>query len=196
MIKFLEVNESYKQNYSDGTMCCFLFATYDKVDEFVAELKKRINTDVTKDSYIGYKTIYVSAEKYEEAVIEGLNIILSDKSYETAGAYWVNYYGERSCYCDEEILYMTLAKKYVDNKGGLTRFAKLRLTVWKEKLEKLLNTDIDFVEKSGNVKFFIKRTTRSEHDTILSKIRNSDIIENSPFEGYALINYFGEFVKK
>lgn len=196
MIKFLEVNESYKTDCSDGTKCCFLFSAYHKVDEFVAELKKRIKTDVTKDSYIGYKTIYVPVEKYEKAVLEGLNIILNDKSYETAGAYWVNYYGERSCYVDEEILYMTLAKKYLNDKGDWSKFAKLRVTVWKEKLEKLLNTDIDFVQRCGNVKFFIKRTTRLEHDTILSKIRKSNIIENSPFEGYALINYFGEFVKK
>lgn len=196
MIKFLEVDESFKQNYSDGTMCCFLFATYDKIGEFMTELKKRINTDVTKDSYIGYKTIYVPAEKYEEAVIEGLNIIFNDKSYETAGAYWVNCYGERSCWGDEQILQMSLAKKCLDDDKCWTRLTKLRVKVWKAKLESILNTKVEVVENHRYAKFFIERVTPSEHDTILSKIRKSNIFEKSPFDGYALIDYFGEFVKK
>lgn len=195
MIKFLEVNESYKPDCSDGTKCCFMFACYDKVDEFVTELKKRINADVTKDSYIGYKTIYVPIEKYEEAVIEGLNIILNDKSYETAGAYWVNCYDERSCWEDEQILKMVVSPKSLDKKGFWTRLTKREIEKWKEKLEKVLDKEVVLVESFGSTNFFIKRTTPSEHVDILNKIRNSNIIEESPFGGYALIDYYGEHVE-
>lgn len=195
MIKFLSVDEAYKEPCSDGTKCCFLFAEYHKVDQFISELKERLNTDVTKDSFIGYKTIYVPIEKYEEAVIEGLNIMLNDKSYETAGACWVDCYNDRSCWKDAQILQMSVSRNCLNYDGYWTKETNRKIKRWKRKLQRILKTEVFLIEYCGNAKFFIKRVAPSEHENILNKIRQSNVIDESPFNGYALINYFGEHIK-
>lgn len=199
MLKFLKVKDEFKPYTacSDGTKCCFLFSNYDKVNEFMEELSKRINAEVTKDSYIGYKTIYVPLEKYKEAVIEGLNIILNDKSYEYAGVNWVDCYNERSnCYY-QRFLLMRVNKNRLDERGFLTKLTRKRINFWKKRLENLLKTKVEVVEEFNYVSFSVKRTTVPEHEEILNKIHKSELFKKSRlFEAYALIDYYGEYIEK
>lgn len=195
MMTFIKVSENFKPDCSDGTKCCFMFSSYDKVDDFMAKLKKRINADVKEGSYIGNKTIYVPVEKYKEAVLEGLNIILNDKSYETSGISFVNCYDEKIPYEYEHILFMGVSDEFLNDKGFWTKKTKFKIQNWKERLEKILNTEVLLLERCGMAKFYIKRTTPEEHEDILNKIRKSTLFESAPFEKYALVDYYGEFIE-
>lgn len=197
--QFMNANYDFEKSVcSDGTKSCFMFSRYDTIDEFSKQLEEKIKEKVTRDSYLGYKILYVPAQKYEEAVIEGLKLILNNSSYRKSGVTWINYYNEKTPWGYVQILEFNLHKNKMASNGGWKKSTERRVKRWAKKLENILEVEVEVYEYLGKARITVPRTTNShlEHDTILNKIRkNQTIFENTPFNEYAMLDYFGKFIK-
>lgn len=197
--KFYNVN-CHKKDFirEDGTKPCFMFSRYDKVDEFSHELIEKIDSPCIKSSHLGYKVIYVPEYKYENAIIEGLKLILNNNSYKKAGVTWMNYYNERTSWGYVQILEFNLDTNKLAASGGWKNSTKRRIKRWNQKLEDALDMEIEVDEYLGKARFLVPRTSAShlQHDIILNKLRkNSELFERTPFSEYAMLDYFGKFVE-
>lgn len=182
----------------DGTMPCFMFSKYYAVDEFIKELSNRLNEEITKDSYLGYKVLYVNSSKYMKAIKHGIDIILNNKYFQQSGICPLNCYNERVYWDYVQILEADVSGYKRQKNGELNLLTKFILHRWKKKLSKFLQLDIQMDYQYGRrIRFYIKRTPKLYliHDELLDKIRMSCLIENSPFSEYALLDYYGEFTK-
>lgn len=197
-LEFIKVSDECKSSRPDGRKSCFLFSRDGKVNDFMTELSKRISAEATKNLFLREITVYVPIAKYQEAVVQGLDIILNDKSYEHEKVYWLNCYNDKESWGQVQILQMAVAN---DRQYPIHRYLKAStkkdIESWNKKLESVLGTEVVAQKYLDYVKFFIKRTTTShlEHESILNKIRNSSLFEDSPFVAYALIDYYGEFIE-
>lgn len=182
----------------DGTMPCFMFNTYYAVDDFIKELSNRLNTEITKDSYLGYKVVYVKSSKYMDAIKHGIDIILKNKYFQQSGVCPLNCYNEKVFWDYVQILEADVSDYKRKKNGELKPLTKFMLYRWKKKLSKLLQVDIEMPFIYGRkIRFYIKRTPDLYlvHDKLINSIRLSNLIDNSPFSEYAMLDYYGKFVK-
>lgn len=177
----------------DGTKCCFMFNGREPAKVFAGNLSKELGVHLDVDSFIGYGTVYVPADKYEEAIQKGVNSLLFSKN-----GYWVDFYNERSFFDLEPILALVPHNSCYDKKGNLKKGDEIIIRMWFKSLERVLGQKIIFDKELRRViEIGIERTydAHLRHEEILDKIRHSGILEKSPFEGYAYMDYYGKYVR-
>ncbi len=181
----------------DGTKPCFVISRYFILNEFVKKLETIIDSNVIVKDHLGYKVLYVQCHKYKIAVIEGLKIIIENVDPSWNGITWINYYKERTYWGNVQILAFSLNKNKFSSNGFLKASSKIYIKRYAKKLSKILNLTVTYDENFGRVRFFVPRNINShlEHDIILEKIRKSNILNNSFFAEYALLSYFGKYIK-
>lgn len=177
----------------DGTKSCFMFNGWDPAKEFANELSEKLGIKCDVDSYIGYGVVYVPAQKYEEAIKKGLNILLVKQN-----GCWLNFYNERIAFDYEPILDLQIHSSCLDKNGKLKKSGEVMIETWIKSLEKVLGEEVLHDKAFGsNIQIGIKRKFDAylKHDEVLSKIRKSGVLENSPFKGYAYVDYYGKYVR-
>lgn len=181
-----------------ATRCCFVFETYDKVDLFASKLSEAIDAKVIKGSFIGYRTIYVPKDKYDRAIEDGLDIILNDKSFRKEKVSWINVYNQKESCEYEKLLHMKLINTFIGSEGELIKIAEPIIKIWKERLEQVLDVPVLVKNgiKPGEIEFLVERKKASfaYHRMLLNKIRESEILELSPFSGYAYVSFYGKYL--
>lgn len=177
----------------DGTKSCFMFNGWDPAKEFANELSEQLGIKCDVDSYIGHGVVYVPVHRYEEAIRKGLNVLLVKQN-----GCWINFYNERIA-CDyEPILDLQIHSSCFDKNGKLKKSAEVMIGTWIKSLEKILGEETLHDKAFGsNIQIGIKRKPDAylKHDEMLGKIRKSGLLENSPFEGYAYIDYCGKYMR-
>ena len=177
----------------DGTKCCFMFNGREPAKAFASCLSKQLGVKLDVDSFIGYGTVYVSAEHYEEAIRKGVNNLLINQN-----GCWVDFYNERKCYDYEPILALTPHSSCYDKDGKLKKSEEMAIKMWIAKLEKVLGEDLLYNKYFNRViEIGIRRKfdAHLRHEDVLNQIRQTSLLEKSPFEGYAYIDYYGKYIK-
>lgn len=178
---------------SDGTKCCFMFSGREPAESFASKLRNVLGVKVDVDSFIGYGTVYVPADKYEEAIQKGSNILIVDQN-----GCWVSFYDERK-FCDfEPVLALKLPDSCVDKNGFIKKADEVTVKMWIKSLEKVLGEKILYDKYfCKNIELGITKTADAHlrHEEILNKIRESGLLENSPFIGYAYEDYYGKYIR-
>ncbi len=177
----------------DGTKCCFMFNGREPAKAFASCLSKQLGVKLDVDSFIGYGTVYVSAEHYEEAIRKGVNNLLINQN-----GCWVDFYNERKCYDYEPILALTPHSSCYDKDGKLKKAEEMAIKMWIAKLEKVLGEDLLYNKYFNRViEIGIRRKfdAHLRHEDVLNQIRQTSLLEKSPFEGYAYIDYYGKYIK-
>lgn len=177
----------------DGTKCCFMFNGREPAKAFASCLSKQLEVKLDVDSFIGYGTVYVSAEHYEEAIRKGVNNLLINQN-----GCWVDFYNERKCYDYEPILALTPHSSCYDKDGKLKKAEEMAIKMWIAKLEKVLGEDLLYNKYFNRViEIGIRRKfdAHLRHEDVLNQIRQTSLLEKSPFEGYAYIDYYGKYIK-
>ncbi len=177
----------------DGTKCCFLFNGREPAKIFASNLSVQIGVKLDVDSFIGYGTIYVPADKYEEAIQRGINNLLISKN-----GYWVDFYNSRRFFDYEPILALNLHSSCYDRNGKLKKGEEIVIRMWFKALERVLGEKIiTDRELKKVIEIGIERIDDAHlrHEDVLEKIRSSGILDRSPFGGYAYINYYGQYVR-
>lgn len=177
----------------DGTKCCFMFNGFEPANVFATRLSEQLGVNQDVGSFIGYGTVYVPADRYEEAIQKGVNSLLANQN-----GYWVDFYNERKCYDYEPIIALAPHSCCYNKEGCLKEVERIIICMWLEKLERALGEDILFDKNLGRViEVGIRRKhdAHLRHEDVLNKIRMTDLLKKSPFEGYAYIDYYGKYVK-
>lgn len=177
----------------DGTKCCFMFNGREPAKEFASCLSKQLGVKLDVDSFIGYGTVYVPAECYEEAIQKGVNNLLT-----TQNGYWMDFYNERKCYDYEPILALSPHSSCYDKDGKLKKGEEISIRMWLKNLERMLGEELLFDKEFRSViEVGIRRKydAHLRHEDVLNKIRQTSLLEKSPFEGYAYVDYYGKYIK-
>lgn len=191
--EFIGKDDAQMHLADDGTKSCFLFNGREPANTFARNLEKHLDVKVDVDSFIGYGTVYVPADKYEEAIQKGVNMLLLSNN-----GFWVDFYNERNLFDYEPILALAPHSCCYDKNGKLKKGEEIVIKMWFKALERVLGEKIITVKELKRViEIGIKRTydAHLKHEEVLDKIRNSGILEKSPFEGYAYVNYYGKYVR-
>ncbi len=178
---------------SDGTKGCFMFRGTKEARDFAEYFSKRLGVTADVDSFIGYGVVYVPADKYEEAIQKGLNILLNCNA-----GWWVDFNNERTPCGFEPILALRLSDSCFDENRRIKKTEELVVKTWIKSLEKVLGQDILYDDHfSRIIKIGIKRTIDAHltHEAVLDKVRNSGLLTNSPFDGYSYVDYYGKTVR-
>lgn len=178
---------------NDGTKCCFMFNGREPAKEFASCLSKQLGVKLDVDSFIGYGTVYVPAKHYEEAIQKGINNLLTIQN-----GYWVDFYNGRKCYGYEPILALTPHSSCYDKDGNLKKVEEMVIKMWIAKLEKVLGEELiydKYFDKIIEIGIRRKFDAHSRHEDVLNKIRQTNLLEKSPFEGYAYMDYYGKYIK-
>lgn len=145
-LEFLKTNELFVSD-EDGTKPCFMFLNYNGANFFIEELKNVFNLDATRYNYLGFHTVYVPISRYQDALIQGFHILLTDEKYEQAGAYWMDYYGNRTdSWGYEPILMMELKPNDLEERGHWKPYVKNKIERWNKKFENVLDQEVCFRE--------------------------------------------------
>ncbi len=177
----------------DGTKCCFMFNGREPAKAFASCLSKQLGVKLDVDSFIGYGTVYVPAEHYEEAIRKGVNNLLINQN-----GCWVDFYNERKCYDYEPILALTPHSSCYDKDGKLKKAEEMAIKMWIAKLEKVLEEELLYDKYFNRViEIGIRRKfdAHLRHEDVLNQIRQTSLLEKSPFEGYAYMDYYGKYIK-
>ena len=177
----------------DGTKCCFMFNGWEPAKAFASCLSKQLGVKLDVDSFIGYGTVYVPAEHYEEAIRKGVNNLLINQN-----GCWVDFYNERKCYDYEPILALTPHSSCYDKDGKLKKAEEMAIKMWIAKLEKVLEEELLYDKYFNRViEIGIRRKfdAHLRHEDVLNQIRQTSLLEKSPFEGYAYMDYYGKYIK-
>lgn len=177
----------------DGTKCCFMFNGREPAKAFASCLSKQLGVKLDVDSFIGYGTVYVPAEHYEEAIRKGVNNLLINQN-----GCWVDFYNERKCYDYEPILALTPHSSCYDKDGKLKKAEEMAIKMWIAKLEKVLREELLYDKYFNRViEIGIRRKfdAHLRHEEVLNQIRQTNLLEKSPFEGYAYMDYYGKYIK-
>ncbi len=191
--KFIGKDNPKMHLADDGTKCCFMFNGREPAKIFASNLGMQLGIKADVDSFIGYGTVYVPADKYKEAIRIGVNNLLLSKN-----GYWLDFYNERNFYDYEPILALVPDKSCYDKEGKLKKVEEIIIRMWFKSLERVLGekiiTDRDL---KSVIEIGIERTydAHLRHKDILDKIRSSGIVEKSPFEGYAYMDYYGKYIR-
>jgi len=191
--KFIGSDNPQMQLASDGTKACFMFNGTKTARKFAKELSNLMGVTADVDNFIGYGVVYVPADKYEEVIRKGLNMLL-----ELNDGCWVDFYNERAARGFEQVLFFRISDSCFDKNGNVYKGEEAAIKRWIKSLEKVLGQEVLFDEYiRRNFSVGIKRTTDAHltHEAVLEKIRNSGLLENCPFEGYAYIDYYGRTVR-
>lgn len=192
--QFIGVDNPKMSVASDGTKCCFLFRERESASEFANALSSLLNgVQVDIDSWLGYSTLYVPAKCYYEAIEKGLNVLLNCKN-----GYWIDFDNERSYYDFEQLLTLVPHKRFFDQNGNWKVGTEVLIKVWTKKLEMVLGMKVVLnITNPHHVKIGINRDfdAHLHHTELLNKIRNSNLLRNCPFEGYAYVDYYGRYIK-
>lgn len=191
--KFIGKDSAKMHLADDGTKCCFMFNGREPAKIFASNLEPQLGVKLDVDSFIGYGTVYVPADKYEEAIQKGVNNLLLSKN-----GYWIDFYNKRSFFDYEPILALTPHSCCYDKNGKLKKREEIVIRMWFKALERVLGEKIiTDKELKRVIEIGIERTydAHLRHEGVLDKIRNSGILEKSPFDGYAYINYCGKYVR-
>lgn len=193
MPKFIGNDNPEMHLADDGTKCCFMFNGREPAKAFASCLSKQLGVKLDVDSFIGYGTVYVPAEYYEEAIQKGVNNLLINQN-----GCWVDFYNERKCYDYEPIMALTPHSSCYDKNGRLKRGEEIAIRMWFKNLERVLREELLFDKEFRSViEIGIRRgqDAHLRHEDILNKIRQTDLLEKSPFEGYAYMDYYGKYIK-
>lgn len=177
----------------DGTKACFMFNGTEQARKFAELLTDKLNVTADVSNFIGYGVVYVLADKYEETIQKGLNLLLDFND-----GCWVDFYNERSPRGYEQVLLLRLSDSYFDERGNIKKMEEIVIKTWLKSLERVLGQKILFDEyfnRTVNVGIVRTKDAYQTHDAVLDKIRNSGLLSNSPFEGYAYVNYYGKTVR-
>lgn len=177
----------------DGTKCCFMFNGREPAKSFANCLSKELGVEPDVDSFIGYGTVYVPAEKYEEAIQKGINNLMV-----TQNGWWMDFYNERKCYDYEPIIALSPHSNCYDKEGKLKKAEEIVIRMWLKKLERFLGEELLFDKELRSViEIGIRRRQDAHlrHEDVLNKIRNTNLLEKSPFGGYAYVDYYGKYIK-
>lgn len=177
----------------DGTKCCFMFNGREPAKAFASCLSKQLGVKLDVDSFIGYGTVYVPAEHYEEAIRKGVNNLLINQN-----GCWVDFYNERKCYDYEPILALIPHSSCYDKDGKLKKAEEMAIKMWIAKLEKVLGEELLYDKYFNRViEIGIRRKfdAHLRHEEVLNQIRQTSLLEKSPFEGYAYMDYYGKYIK-
>lgn len=193
--KFIGIDDAEMCTDSDGTKCCFIFTDRERAKEFASDLSNMLNqVKVQVDSHLGKGMIYVPAENYEEAIENGVNLLLFNKN----GA-WLNFYDEVRYYNYEELLVFKLHQSFFNKEGELKKTAEILIRLWCKKLEAVLSKKILIIKrKKKMVSFGVERTASSNttsHEELLETIKSSDLLNKCPFEGYSYVNFCGKYIR-
>ena len=109
----------------DGTKCCFMFNERESAKRFASCLSEQLGVKFDVDSFIGYATVYVPAEHYEEAIQKGVNNLLI-----TQNGFWMDFYNERKCFDYEPILALTPHSSCYDKNGKLKKGEEVVIRGW------------------------------------------------------------------
>lgn len=74
----------------------------------------------------------------------------------------------------------------------------MAIKMWIAKLEKVLGEDLLYNKYFNRViEIGIRRKfdAHLRHEDVLNQIRQTSLLEKSPFEGYAYIDYYGKYIK-
>lgn len=177
----------------DGTKGCFMFNGRELAESFADCLSKQLGVKSDVDSFIGYGTVYVPAEYYEEAIQKGVNQLLTYQN-----GWWLDFYNERMCYDYEPIIALAPHDSCYDKKGNLKKGEEIVIRMWLKNFERTLGEEILFDKKLRRViEIGVRRTADAHlrHEAFLEKIRNSRLLEKSPFGGYAYMDYYGKYIR-
>lgn len=192
--KFIGIDDAEMCIDSDGTKCCFIFTDRERANEFASDLSNMLNqVKVQVDSHLGKGIIYVPAENYEEAIENGVNSLRFSKN----GA-WINFYDEIKPCNYEEVLVFKLHQSFFNKEGELKKTSGILIRLWCKKLEAVLRKNLLIINQRGFVSFGVERTASSNttsHEELLETIKSSDLLKNSPFEGYAYVDFCGKYIR-
>lgn len=177
----------------DGTKCCFMFNGREPAKLFANGLSRQLGVKLDVDSFIGYGTVYVPADRYEDAIQNGVNNLLT-----TQNGCWVDFYNERKCYDYEPILALTPHDSCYDKDGKLKKSGEIVIKMWLKNLERMLGEELLFDKEFRSViELGIRRRydAHLRHEDVLNKIRQTNLLEKSPFEGYAYVDYYGKYIR-
>lgn len=177
----------------DGTKCCFMFNGREPAKTFARNLGMQLGVKLDVDSFIGYGTVYVSADKYKEAIQKGVNNLLLSRN-----GYWVDFYNTRNFFDYEPVLALIPHKCCYDKEGKLKKVEEIIIRTWFKSLERVLGEKIiTDKELKSVIEIGIERTydAHLKHEAVLEKIRKSGVVEKGPFEGYAYVDYYGKYIR-
>lgn len=194
MPKFIGTANPEMHLADDGTKSCFLFNGREPAKAFAECLSKQLGVKLDVDSFIGYGTVYVPAEYYEEAIQKGINNLLI-----TQNGFWMDFYNERNCYDYEPILALKPHSSCYDKKGKLKKVEELAIRGWIMNLGRRLGEELLYNKKylTNVIEIGIRRKsdTPFKHEEILNRIRQTNFLKKSPFEGYAYMDFYGKYIE-
>lgn len=115
---------------------CFMFINRDdckKVERFLAN-----EFNVERDNYLGYDTLSIPLEQYEQAVIRGIDFIITCN---IRTAWWVDKYGQRTTVDSVPLLFAEIPHTFKHNKF-LRKIAQFLCSVYAKNYEKRLEKSI------------------------------------------------------